>query len=247
MTPDQYKKLFDLHYLPSCLYALRFLRCPSTAEDVVQEAFVCLWEQRLKINSSPKSYLFGIIRNKSMDIIKRNAKQTDIENYAWNISMPDEHYAEEDATEILERLLLRLPPKSREIFEMSRSLKMKYREIADDLDISTKAVEKQISKVIRFLLDELSKDDFHLRRISVSKTTKKRRLRKAIQEQINGEKDLKMLAVKQLLKTLNLIPISMNWIYPSFRKCFSVYEFVTFCKVINFILANVSRNISRSN
>ena len=60
--------LFDLYYSPLCVFAYKYFDSYEKAEDVVQEAFITLWEKNRMINftGSIKSYLFSIVRNNSI-------------------------------------------------------------------------------------------------------------------------------------------------------------------------------------
>ena len=62
--------LFRLYYRPLCLYAARFVRDADAVEDLVQAAFVALWERVQgggRSPDSPKAYLYRMVHNRCID------------------------------------------------------------------------------------------------------------------------------------------------------------------------------------
>ena len=161
MNSEQYRKIFENHYSSLCLFALRFTKDRDLAEDIVQETYIKLWEKsRAKIITQPKSYLFASVRNRCLDKHRQQQFSTQApENHCYS---QEQLHIQLDEYAVLEHLLTMVPLKSREIFEMSRSLQMKYSEIAEEMNISVKTVEKHISRTLNFLLTELKKQDIHL-------------------------------------------------------------------------------------
>jgi RNA polymerase sigma-70 factor (ECF subfamily) len=158
----EFEKLFKTHYSRLCSYANLFLSDPDAAEDVVQEVFFKLWKNRgeLIINTTIKSYLFRAVRNGCMNVIDhisvreayKIVNENDIKDSEGNLI--DETIVSELEQRIKETIDL-LPPERRKIFIMSRFDGLKYREIADQLNISVKTVENQMYQALRFLREKL--------------------------------------------------------------------------------------------
>lgn len=134
---------------------------PQVAEDIVQGFFVNLWlkSKELEINTSLKSYLFTSVKNKCLDYHKHNKVR---ENYLDHItesssleSSQFNMYIESELNEILSSAMEKLTPRCREIFELSRFSGLKNAEIAEDLNISKRTVELQISNALKILREEL--------------------------------------------------------------------------------------------
>lgn len=129
---------------------------PDEAEDLVQQAFVKLWEKRtsLDITWSVKSYLYKMVHNAALNQI-RHAKTK--EKYHQFNAQPLEnaHEMPEDTLPELrqkfQKALQDLPPQCRNIFELSRFEELKYREIAEQLQISVKTVETQMGKALKMM------------------------------------------------------------------------------------------------
>ena len=170
---------FRFYYRPLCLYAMHYLHDMNLVEDTVQDCFAKLWE---KINcehitnrersisheklltskksvSNIKSYLYMMVRNHCLDLLKKD-------------NLVDYHTIPSDLTDTLsdeeveERSLIEarlwtaidsLPEKCRQVFLLSKRDGLKYKEIADLLNISKKTVENQISKALKTLKEGVTK------------------------------------------------------------------------------------------
>jgi RNA polymerase sigma-70 factor (family 1) len=154
--------VFRKYYEPLCHYAMGLTNGdPDEAEDLVQQAFVKLWEKRtsLDIAWSVKSYLYKMVHNAALNRI-RHAKTR--EKYHQFNAQPLEnaHEMPEDTLPELrqkfQKALQELPPQCRNIFELSRFEELKYREIAEQLQISIKTVETQMGKALKMMRLHLS-------------------------------------------------------------------------------------------
>ena len=128
------ESLFRYHYRPLCLYALHYLNDVDASEDVVQEAFGVLWEKLSagKKIVNQKSYLYTVVRNRCLDIIRKGRSQVEARLWTAIDSLPD---------------------KCREIFLMSKRDGYKQEEIARELGISLQTVKNQVSKALKILKD----------------------------------------------------------------------------------------------
>ena len=154
--------LFKSHYQNLCAYAYLFLKDADVSEDTVQEVFYKLWKNREKISvdSSVKSYLFRAVRNGCMNVLEHiKVKEGYVDSTAHGLE-GDQHTSVDQAIvneleqKIKETIDL-LPTERRKIFMMSRYEGLKYREIAEELDISVKTVENQMYKALGFMRENL--------------------------------------------------------------------------------------------
>jgi RNA polymerase sigma-70 factor (ECF subfamily) len=159
---EGFERLFRAHYSRLCSYANLFLNDPEAAEDVVQEVFFKLWKNRevVTIHTTLKSYLFRSVRNGCLNLIEHVTVRETYKAYheedireAEN-KMVDEAIVTELEMKIRESIDL-LPEERRKIFVMSRFDGLKYREIAEKLNISVKTVENQMYQALRFLREKL--------------------------------------------------------------------------------------------
>ena len=145
---DIYKKTYFDH----SEYLRNFLFYKSgnmgLSEDLVQEAFVKLWENCTKVSvAKAKSYLFTVANNLFLNSVSHQKVKLKFENFVdGNKYENDPQFIlEEKEFKIkLESAIAQLPDTQRVVFLMNRIDKKKYREIAEELDISVKAVEKRM-------------------------------------------------------------------------------------------------------
>ena len=142
--------IFKKLYKPLFLYALHYLGGDlNSAEDVVEDCFVKLWEHEPK---NQEAYLYTSVRNACIDILRKSRLVEDIEpSDLENIITDDEAKSRSEKEARLWTAIDNLPEKCRKIFLMSKRDGMKYREIAEELCISEKTVEHQISKALKRL------------------------------------------------------------------------------------------------
>lgn len=157
-----FEVLFRAHFKGLSYFALEYVKDIDIAREIVQEVFARLWEKRESIDtgSNPKSYLGTAVRNRCLNHIRDNRKfspgMLELEG------LGDEHqYVQQDelVTEELKQKIKEateaLPEKCREIFLLNRMENMKYQQIADELDISVKTVEAQMSKALKIMRVQL--------------------------------------------------------------------------------------------
>lgn len=141
-----------------CFFAQKYVKDFETSKEIVQDAFLRLWEKRETIDMSRpvKSYLTMVIHNKCTNHLRDNRKFDhyilDIENL---LEVPEYDGAdilvEEELKLKIDLSIAELPEKCREIFVLSRYENLKYQEIADKLQISVKTVETQMSKALHHM------------------------------------------------------------------------------------------------
>lgn len=128
--------------------------------DLTQEAFIKIWENCAKIDfSKAKSYLFTLINNLFLNKVKhekvvfeyaKSSPYLDVNNQD-----PEYLLEEEEFKEKLKRAIEDLTEAEREVFLMNRIDGKKYREIAEMLEISQKAVEKRMSSALKKLRNKI--------------------------------------------------------------------------------------------
>ena len=153
--------LFHKYYGYLCLYATKIINDDSSAEEIVQDFFVKIWEKREQINveTSLKNYLFRSVKNLCVNYIQHNKIKI---RYAQNVLSEIEYHISDDSnfTEIelsrkIDESINSLPEKRKEIFRLSRQEGLKYHEIAQKLNVSIKTVETQMSLAIKTLREKL--------------------------------------------------------------------------------------------
>ena len=155
-----FNRLFDNYYTPMCYLASKYLVDMDLSRSLVQEVFVDLWTRREKISVdySVKSYLFNMVKNRSIDHLRRHKKNIQLTESEEEMIYAPFHDIIEEA-ELNHRInasINELPEKCREIFLLCRFEGMKYAEIARKLDISVKTVEMQMGIALKKMRSSLS-------------------------------------------------------------------------------------------
>lgn len=153
-----YKKYWSQVYNFSRLY----LTGKDAAEEVVQEVFIKIWESRdfMRQEDNFKGLLFIITRNL---IFNQHRKSLNEDFYKMTVisAMESSYDIEEEIeaknlSDYIDLLINELPPRRREIFNLSRKENKSYKEIAELLHISEKTVENQISEALKYLRKNIS-------------------------------------------------------------------------------------------
>ena len=146
-----YAYLIDSFHQKLCVYAESLSRDVYVAEDIVQNIFLRVWEQRHKLKErySIKSYLYQSVYNEFINQYRKKNSLMAIENeYIKNLNT----ILEEDPKDLSKLITLvkqeiqNLPPKCKEIFIMGKQEGLTYTEISEHLNISFRTVENQMSK-----------------------------------------------------------------------------------------------------
>ncbi|MGY6649264.1 RNA polymerase sigma factor [Wenyingzhuangia sp. IMCC45574] len=144
-----YESIYNEH--SKSLYSFVYFKCgdEDRAHDLVQEAFIKLWKNCSKvIFTKAKSFLYTIANNQFLNEVAhqkvRLKYQQNHNKDIRNNESPDFIMEEQEFMLKLENAIANLTPAEREVFLMNRIENKKYREIAELLEISVKAVEKRM-------------------------------------------------------------------------------------------------------
>ena len=153
---DAFRLLFERYYSPLCNFANLRLQDNFIAEDVVQEFFTKVWEDRarIKFTGSIRSYLYTAIKNRSLNRLNaemNRRKYTGDFRRLQNEQITDIDLELEEFRNYLFGCIEKLPPRCKAVFEKSRFEELKQQEIASAMEISIKTVKAQIGKALRLI------------------------------------------------------------------------------------------------
>lgn len=160
-----FELFFKKYFMQLCAYCqYKFGFDLDLSKEVVHTAFIKLWETRQNISPglSIKSYLYKIVTNNCLDILKHEKvklkyEKLIIENTSSNASSSDFENADmKEMAAAIDKAVAELPEQMRRIFELSRYEGLKYNDIAKHLNISVKTVETQMSRALARLRQKLS-------------------------------------------------------------------------------------------
>lgn len=152
-----FEKIFTFFYPHLVLFAQKYLGDRDASESLVQDVFVNMWEKKSKLDiRSLKGFLVVSVRNRCTNELKHQKVVRDFEK----ASDGDQHvewpqYQEAIYMNRINQVIDELPTQRKRIFRMSRMDGLKYKEIADKLNISPKTVEVQMGKALKYLREKL--------------------------------------------------------------------------------------------
>jgi len=153
--------IFRKYYKALCALTITYVNDIDTAQSLVQDCFIKLWEKRKEADSikNLSSYLSTMVRNQSIDYL-RKAKVMSVAHTKESLQKDNVNTTEQSllAHEFEEKLVValsNLPERCRIAFEYSRFENLTYPEIAEKMNITTKAVEALISRSLKILRNDL--------------------------------------------------------------------------------------------
>lgn len=156
-----YEQLFKEYYRPLAVFACSYVEDIETGKEIVQDLFVNMYEKRkaLAINSSIKSYLYKSVRNRCLNNIKhQQVIKTHHDHMKPEVEQSEnleDLIRETELQHMVSKVVDQLPPKCKMIFTMSRVSGLSNLEIAQQLEISKRTVETQISNALKVLREKL--------------------------------------------------------------------------------------------
>jgi RNA polymerase sigma-70 factor (family 1) len=159
--------LWNSHAARLADVAYRYVRSSDAAADIVQQVFIAIWESRetLDVHTSLANFLYGAVRNRATNVLahdrvvrahrERIASEYDATRFAAYNDAELAIDAEEFVT-MVRSLVDALPPKTREIFLMSREDGLAPAEIASVLGLSPQTVYNQLARAVRSLSEGLA-------------------------------------------------------------------------------------------
>lgn len=157
-----FEKLYKLYFPRLYTFSLKIINDSALAKDVVQNVFVKIWETRTSFTFvNPEAFVYQMVRNASLNYIRHLKVVDNLNSRVKDQYLGEELYyidmvgnepyilIEKELEEKILEVMNSLPDKCLTVFRMSRIEGLKNREIADQLEISIKSVEKHISRAMQ--------------------------------------------------------------------------------------------------
>ena len=160
MEPAAFEELFRSHYSFLCATAYYVVGDEDAAKDIVQDFFLYCWDKRfmIQITQNFKSYAARAVRNACLNSLKKKGKVifNDPSSFVDDGLPPPEEDKELEETRnaALWAAIGRLPVQRQRIFLLSNRDDLKYKDIADQLNISVNTVKTQIKLAYQYLRKE---------------------------------------------------------------------------------------------
>lgn len=155
LKTEEFKKLFDTYFDDVRRYLFYRSGDENVATDIAQDTFMRIWEKQMIINpKTVKGLLFKIANDLFISRYRREQTAFNFFNtFEPNEQSitPEDELNYQELKNAYETALKSMPEKQRVVFLMSRVDELKYKEIADQLDLSVKAIEKRMSLALEHL------------------------------------------------------------------------------------------------
>jgi len=161
-----YKELYKSLYHFLYPFARTIVKEKETAEEVVSDVFIKVWEKRKQLEKigNLKVYLYVSTRNIAINYLDRQRRNAtfSIEDYQADFTSvyfdPEQMLITADMLALIQKAIDQLPSKCRLIFKLAKEDGLKYREIAEILNISVKTVENQLAIALHKIGNTVSFD-----------------------------------------------------------------------------------------
>ena len=158
-----FQELYDLYWESLFIYAYNLLKDRATAEDILQEIFINIWNKRgdIEIKSTLRGFLFTSVMYKVYDQFRKNKrffKEELLEDFSQRIqtSTPESKLIYQELVDRVNEAVETLPDRIKEVFKLSRDEQLSHKEIAEKLGITTKTVEAHITKALKHIKPAIS-------------------------------------------------------------------------------------------
>ncbi len=164
-----FEQLFVAYYAPLCRFVWRYIYSEVMSEELVQEVFIQVWENRKRLitGGSLRAYLYRAAKNKMLDHVKHQrvvrrhreemmAAMNEEDFMVHNGSDESGQDVSDEFMSQVRRAVEELPKRARQVYELHQRDGLTYQEIAMVMEISPKTVESQMSRALKFLRDRLA-------------------------------------------------------------------------------------------
>ncbi|MBO9563827.1 MAG: RNA polymerase sigma-70 factor [Niastella sp.] len=152
-----YNRYFGLLYM----HAFQRLKDKDEAKDLVQDLFLRLWDQRVSLpdDINITAYLYTAVKNRILNKLAHKCVENkflfSLEKTTTTEAITDHLVREHQLATIIEKQIRQLPPKMRQVFELSRKSYLTYSEIAERLNLSEQSVRSHVKGALRLLRTKL--------------------------------------------------------------------------------------------
>ncbi|MEM9834276.1 MAG: RNA polymerase sigma-70 factor [Bacteroidota bacterium] len=162
-TASGFEEIYNRYVVKLCRIIYRHTRDYSTAESIIHDVFISLWEKRttVKIEGSIENYLVGAVKLAAMNHGRMKAVRSDrleehLADYSGSTHCTEHELNYQELSAKVGQLTDQLPPQCRRVYELSRVRGLNNKEIASALLISENTVENHLTKALKFLQANLT-------------------------------------------------------------------------------------------
>lgn len=158
-------KIYNQYRHKIYTYAYQLSKSADTADEILQEVFIRIWQKRAQINTelSFNAYIRKITLNHVLNHLKKVARQKSLQEEVFQLigisnSQTEDRLLEKELRKIYVDAIAKLPPQKKLIYQMSRTEELSHEEIALKLDISKNTVKNHMVEASRFIREYVRKN-----------------------------------------------------------------------------------------
>ncbi len=159
---QQFTAVVHSHSSELFVVAYRITQDRQVAEDIVQEAFLRLWQHRVKIfHGNPGGWLYKVVNHLGYKYLRRSDKYRQVikelkvttSEYSTNA---EEYVIGKENDQLIRQLVYRLPSQQKLVYHMSREEGLRRHEIASQLNLSPNTVKVHLNRAIQFMKEHMA-------------------------------------------------------------------------------------------
>ena len=156
-----FKKFFDSHHTELFRYLRQRGVAKEAAEDLIQKAFIYIWENRDQINEhkSLRAYLFRIAYTRMLNLFRDNEKydrDQELPDLTSSEFKTDQNLHQQELNRAIESAISAMPEKRQQVFRLCFLQEFTYKDAAQTLEVSAKTVENHMGLALKDLRESLS-------------------------------------------------------------------------------------------
>lgn len=153
-----FRTIYDAYFDRLAAYVFKMAKSEDVAEEVVQDVFMKLWTNRIALLNveTPQAYIFSIARNKTIDYLRKLAKET---NLIAILSVDVQHHTNiaekrieiQELRALIADVISTLSPQKQKVFHLSKYEELSHDEIALELNLSKSTIKNHLSETVQYL------------------------------------------------------------------------------------------------
>lgn len=153
-----FRTIYDVYFDRIAAYVLKMSKSEDVSEEIVQDVFMKLWTNRAALLNieAPQAYLFSIARNKTIDHLRKLAKETNLiailaDDIQHHINNAEKRIEAQELRALITDAIAKLSPQKQKVFQLSKYHDLSHDEIAQELNLSKSTIKNHLSETMQYL------------------------------------------------------------------------------------------------
>lgn len=160
-----FREIYDHYSPPVCCFIKKYLRSQELSDDICQNVFIKVWEQRKQLSEVAEfgAWAFTIAKRQCIDFLKKASREETamsmiLSAYQGDVSQSENVLQTREYLQFVEDVLSRMPPRTVAVFRLCRQQSKTYDEAAEELGITRDAIKKHMVRSMRILKESAEKE-----------------------------------------------------------------------------------------